>query len=68
MTEAQAIVAYWYKDEWYTAEEVERKRHADRGAFVDALPYTLAALRRRREYGRDVPEWVNLDEQESNHG
>lgn len=63
MAEGQKIVAYLFKGEWYKAEAVQMKRHADRGAFVDALPYTLVALRRRREYGRDVPEWVNLDEE-----
>ncbi len=30
--------------------------------LVEALPYTIMALRRRREYGRDVPEWIELDE------
>ncbi len=62
MTEAQAIVAYLHKGEWFTAEEVQAKRRRDQGAFVEANPYTLDALRRRREYGRDVPEWVKLDE------
>lgn len=62
MSESPEIVAYLYKGEWYPVAEVRTKRHADRGAFVDALPYTLAALRRRREYGRDVPEWVELEQ------
>lgn len=64
MTKAPEIVAYLYKGEWYRADDVRTKRHGDRGAFVDALPYTLAALRRRREYGRAVPEWVKLDEED----
>jgi hypothetical protein len=62
MTVAQTIVAYRFKGEWYTADKVQAERKKDQGTFVDALPYTIAALRRRREYGRDVPEWVKLDE------
>lgn len=70
MAEAQEIVAYWVKGEWYPADEIQMKRdqahkRSDTSLdayFPDANPYTLSALRRRREYGRDVPEWVNLDE------
>jgi hypothetical protein len=61
MTEVQAIVAYLEKGVWYTPEEVREKRTQRSPELVDAMPYTLAALRRRQEYGRDVPEWVNLD-------
>lgn len=63
MTEPRAIVAYLQKGVWYKAEDVQAKRAIDRGAFIDAHPYTIQALRNRREFGRDVPEWVNLDEQ-----
>lgn len=62
MVEALGIVAYRFKGEWYTAEKVQAERKKEQGAFVDALPYTIMALRRRRDYGRDVPEWVDLDE------
>lgn len=65
MTEVQTIVAYRFKGEWYTADKVRTERKKDQGAFVDALPYTLAALRRRQEYGRDVPEWIELDQNET---
>ena len=61
MTKAREIVAYLYKDEWYKAAEVQQKRAIDGGAFRDALPYTVVALRHRRDYGRDVPSWVDLD-------
>jgi hypothetical protein len=57
MMSETTIVAYWYKGEWYPAAEVQ----ADRNKFVDANPYTVAALRNRREYGRDVPDWIELD-------
>jgi hypothetical protein len=65
MTEVREIVAYLSKGKWYKAAEVQTKRHADRGAFTDAFPYTIASLRNRQEYGRDVPEWINLDKQGS---
>lgn len=61
MTEPRQIVAYLQKGVWYKVDEVQTKRHADRGAFMDAMPYTIAALRNRREYGRDVPSWIDLD-------
>jgi hypothetical protein len=63
MTEVQTIVAYRFKGEWYRADKVQADRQKDQGTFVDALPYSLVSLRRRREYGRDVPEWIKLDEQ-----
>lgn len=70
MAEAQAIVAYRHKGEWISAADTQSKREeatlrrdpSVEAYLPDANPYTVAALRRRREYGRDVPEWVNLDE------
>lgn len=62
MTESQKIVAYLLRGIWYSAKEVETKRVSDKGAFQDAHPYTIAALRRRKKYGGDVPEWIELDE------
>jgi hypothetical protein len=59
----EQIIAYLHRGEWHKAAEVQRKRASDKSAFDGAYPYTLSALRRRREYGRDVPGWVNLDEQ-----
>jgi hypothetical protein len=63
MRTGQPIVAYWLKGEWYSAADVQKARISDRGAFGEANPYTLSALRNRRDYDRDVPEWINLDEQ-----
>jgi hypothetical protein len=65
MRTGQPIVAYWLKGEWYSADDVQKARVSDRAAFWDAHPYTLSALRNRRDYGRDVPEWIKLDELES---
>ena len=65
---AEKIVAYLQKGEWFKAEDVQSKRAIDRGAFIDAHPYTIRALRNRRSYGRDVPSWINLDEQGRPHG
>lgn len=62
---AEKIVAYLQKGEWFKAEDVHQKRAYDKAAFVDANPYTLSALRRRREYGRDVPDWIDLDESQN---
>lgn len=62
MSEAQAIVAYLYKGEWIAAETVEQKRVSDKGAYMDAHPYTVAMLRRRRVFGRDVPAWIDLNQ------
>lgn len=67
------IVVYRYKGEWYPADQVRAEREVarcqnnpnDDAYFPDANLYTMAALRRRREYGRDVPEWVELDEGET---
>jgi hypothetical protein len=53
VTDPRPIVAYL------------QKRALDKSAFVDAHPYTIAALRNRREYGRDVPKWVDLVEHEA---
>lgn len=64
MSEKRPIVAYLYKGEWHTAAQVDKARISDKGAYQDAHPYTVAALRNRREYGNDVPEWIDLDEQE----
>lgn len=61
MSETPKIVAYLQKGEWFPAETVEKKRVSDKGAFQDAHPYTVAALRNRREHGRDVPEWIDLE-------
>ena len=61
---AEKIIAYLHRGEWHKAAHVEKKRDLDKGAFDGALPYTLSALRRRREYGRDVPAWVDLDAQD----
>lgn len=61
MTEVQAIVAYLHQGVWVDPAQVQKSRVSDKGAYMDAHPYTLAALRRRREYGRDVPEWIGLD-------
>lgn len=60
------IVAYLEKGVWYKPDEVYAKRNPDRHSgkqpeLVDANPYTIRALRNRREAGRDVPEWVDLD-------
>lgn len=66
MSETPKIVVYLVKGEWIPAETVEKKRNSDKGAYMDAHPYTVAALRRRREYGNDVPEWIDLDEQGGN--
>lgn len=63
MSETSKIVAYLQKGEWFPAEMVEKKRVSDKGAFQDAHPYTVAALRRRRDFGGDVPEWIDFDEQ-----
>jgi hypothetical protein len=63
MSEQPAIVAYLLRGIWYSAKEVETKRVGDKGAFQDAHPYTVAMLRRRKKYGGDVPEWIDLDEQ-----
>jgi len=68
MTEPRKIVAYLQKGEWFTADEVQRKRAIDKGAFADANPYTIVALINRRESGRDVPEWIDLDEQGRPYG
>ena len=40
--------------------QVEKVLMSDKGAFQDAHPYTVAALKRRREYGNDVPTWIDL--------
>jgi hypothetical protein len=55
--------AYLQKGIWYTAAQVDKARVSDKGAFQDAHPYTIAALKRRREYGNDVPTWFDLNEQ-----
>ena len=68
MTEPREIVAYLQKGEWFKADEVQRKRAIDKGAFVDANPYTIVALINGHESGRDVPEWINLDEQGELYG
>jgi hypothetical protein len=62
MSENRRIIAYLYKNEWYTAEQVEKARVSDKGAYMDAHPYSVASLRNRREYGRDVPTWIDIDE------
>lgn len=62
ITETQGIVAYLHQGQWFDTAQVQKSRVSDKGAYMDAHPYTIAALRRRREYGRDVPEWINLDE------
>lgn len=61
------IVAYLEKSVWYKPDEVYSKRNPDKHSgkqpeLMDANPYTITALRRRREYGRDVPKWVDLNE------
>ena len=61
MSETPKIVAYLLKGIWYSAKEVETKRVGDKGAFQDAHPYTAAMLSRRKKYGGDVPEWIDLD-------
>lgn len=58
---AEKIVAYLQRGEWFKAAEVQKKRAADKGAFTDAHPYTISALRNRRASGRDVPDWIDLD-------
>lgn len=65
-TEPTQIVAYLEKGVWYTPEEVRVERAARSPKLIDANPYTIAMLHRRREYGRDVPEWINLDEEVNN--
>lgn len=65
MTESSEIVAYLWLGAWYTPEEVHSKRAARAPELTDANPYTFTMLHRRREYGRDVPDWINLDE--ANH-
>jgi hypothetical protein len=61
MSQPQSIIAYLHKGEWLLPAEVETKRHADKGAYVDALPYTVSALRNRRDNGKDTPFWIDLD-------
>lgn len=65
MSEKRPIVAYLFKGAWYTAKDVDKARVSDKGAYMDAAPHTVASLRNRREYGRDVPEWIDLDNQDN---
>lgn len=53
-----AVIAYCYRDEWYTPEEVYAARHGSQQGMWKANPYTLAGLRHRWDNGRDIPEWV----------
>lgn len=61
--ESTQIVAYLENSIWYTPDEVRSERAARSPKLIDANPYTLAMLHRRREYGRDVPEWIRLDKE-----
>lgn len=62
MVDENQIVAYIEKGVWHTFEEVQEKRAQRSPELVDALPYTVKMLRRRQEFGRDVPDWIDLNE------
>jgi hypothetical protein len=66
MSETQEIVAYLSNRQWYRATDVLASRDIDSWLFQDAQPFTLADLRKRRNGGKDVPNWIDLDEEADN--